>query len=511
MNIQDAKQEIINALRAYLRKDEAGRYMLPAVHQRPLLLIGPPGIGKTAIMEQAAAEAGVGLVAYTMTHHTRQSAIGLPHIETRKYQGQDVSVTEYTLSEIVASIYACMERTGCREGILFLDEINCVSETLAPAMLQLLQNKTFGNHRVPEGWVIAAAGNPAGYNRSVREFDVVTLDRVRQIDVEPDLDAWMDYARRKRVHGAVLAYLGVRPDRFYRVEQTAGGISFVTARGWEDLSALVQSYEALGIPVEEAQVGQYLRNGETAREFAGFYRLYRRYGEIYDIPGILDGTAADIAGCVERARRAAMDERFTVVNLVLDCLSGEFARYGQMDRKVSSLHQALGTFRLFLRDKEDIGCLDAFIRERRKAGRVRREAGLAAPEEREIEAWVLGRLDEYALAMKLGNVLCKESGFERIKELFQEDVRRRKQVVERVGMRLERAFAFLADCFGDGQEMILFVSALTRMEQGMDFISLHGCGPYLRYSQKLLYREREAELQGICAEMLEENTEEVSR
>ena len=67
MNIQEAKTEICNTLRAYLAKDENGYYTYPLIRQRPLLLIGPPGIGKTAIMEQAAAECGVGLVAYTIT------------------------------------------------------------------------------------------------------------------------------------------------------------------------------------------------------------------------------------------------------------------------------------------------------------------------------------------------------------------------------------------------------------------------------------------------------------
>ncbi len=82
------------------------------------------------------------------------------------------------MSEIVASIYEKMEATGLKEGILFIDEINCVSETLAPTMLQFLQGKTFGNHQIPEGWVIVTAGNPPEYNQSVREFDIVTLDRV---------------------------------------------------------------------------------------------------------------------------------------------------------------------------------------------------------------------------------------------------------------------------------------------------------------------------------------------
>lgn len=52
---------------------------------------------------------------------TRQSAIGLPHIETRIYHGKEMSITEYTLSEIIASVYDTMEQTGKNEGILFID------------------------------------------------------------------------------------------------------------------------------------------------------------------------------------------------------------------------------------------------------------------------------------------------------------------------------------------------------------------------------------------------------
>ena len=126
MNIQEAKTEICNTLRAYLAKDENGYYTYPLIRQRPLLLIGPPGIGKTAIMEQAAAECGVGLVAYTITHHTRQSAIGLPEIVKRNYGGKGMMVTDYTMSEIVASVYDCMENTGRKEGILFIDEIHMI-------------------------------------------------------------------------------------------------------------------------------------------------------------------------------------------------------------------------------------------------------------------------------------------------------------------------------------------------------------------------------------------------
>ena len=97
MNIKQAKQEIINTVQAYLTKDETGEYAIPVERQRPVLLIGPPGIGKTAIMEQVAQECGINLVSYTITHHTRQSAIGLPFISKKTYDGEAVSVTEYTV------------------------------------------------------------------------------------------------------------------------------------------------------------------------------------------------------------------------------------------------------------------------------------------------------------------------------------------------------------------------------------------------------------------------------
>ena len=131
MNIKRAKEEIEHTVKAYLAKDALGEYAIPAIRSAPSS-DGPPGIGKTQVMEQAARECGVALVAYTITHHTRQSAVGLPFIRQRNYGGRDVSVTEYTMSEIIASVYAKMEATGLKEGILFIDEINCVSETLDP-------------------------------------------------------------------------------------------------------------------------------------------------------------------------------------------------------------------------------------------------------------------------------------------------------------------------------------------------------------------------------------------
>ena len=239
MNIQEAKNQVKYAVISYLSKDEFGEYKIQVERQRPIFLVGPPGVGKTEIMSQVAEEMDIALVSYSMTHHTRQSAIGLPFISEHQYGDDSYRTTEYTMSEIIASVYDKMEETGKREGILFLDEINCVSETLAPAMLQFLQMKVFGRHRLPEGWVVVTAGNPLEYNNSAREFDLATLDRLKRIDVEPELDPWLVYARNNAVHAAVLNYLSIKKDDFYSVRLTVDGKLFVTARGWVDLSEMI--------------------------------------------------------------------------------------------------------------------------------------------------------------------------------------------------------------------------------------------------------------------------------
>ena len=290
MNIQDAKDNVKDAIEAYLSKDGAGNYIIPRSRQRPLMLIGAPGLGKTAIMSQIAAELGIGYVSYTITHHTRQSAIGLPMIEKEEYDGKEYSITRYTMSEIIASVYDAIKSDGFKEGILFIDEINCVSETLAPAMLDLLQNKKFGPHPIPDGWILVAAGNPPEYNDSAREFDVATLDRVRVIDVEADSDVWMKYAMSAGINDAITYYLKIKPQNLLKIERTVDGTHYVTPRAWEDLSVVLNEYESKGIRAGVPLLSQYIKDPEVASEFNKYKEFYEKYQEDYNVDTILNGS-----------------------------------------------------------------------------------------------------------------------------------------------------------------------------------------------------------------------------
>ena len=447
MNIKEAKEQIKNAMTAYFTKDEFGSYAVPVEKQRPVFLMGPPGIGKTAIMEQIAQECSIGLVAYTMTHHTRQSAIGLPVLTERQIAGKEYTVTSYTMSEIIASVYGQIEKTGCTDGILFLDEINCVSETLMPAMLQFLQYKTFGSHALPEGWVIVAAGNPPAYNRSVREFDTVTLDRVRYMKVEPDFPIWKHYAVERGLHPAVLSFLELRPERFYVMEPGEKG--FVTGRAWEDLSEILLTMEELELGVEEALFGQYLQDEDTATEFTFYYRLYEKWKKELKPEQILTG-AADVP---TNLPSLPFDERLCIVWLLLQriyALGGAYEEQQKLSDSLRFFADGLGQGTA----EQLTALVDERLDRRRKSLAVRKENGLLAAGEEEREQRLFNVIRDCREAVRTGG--AADAFSERSGQEQKRAERQRKELTAAI----RNGAAFIKETFGEKQELVIFLTGI---------------------------------------------------
>ena len=484
MNIAEAKEQIRYAMQAYFTQDEFGNFLIPVESQRPVFLMGPPGIGKTAIMKQIADELGVGLVSYSMTHHTRQSTLGLPKIVHKVYGDQEYDVSEYTMSEIFSSVYDLMEDSGVRRGILFLDEINCVSETLAPMMLQFLQCKTFGNQRLPEGWLIVAAGNPPEYNKSVRDFDVVTLDRVKRIDVAEDFGVWKEYARKRGLHGAVVSYLDIKKDHFYRIETTADGMQFATARGWEDLSELIIAYEKLGLRVDRNVVEQYIQLPRVAKDFANYLELYYKYQKTYHVEDILRGTWPAIT--VSQLRAAPFDEKISVMGLILSRLSEESRHVRQADELTTALHGALLEFRERLAAEEPAAILEDLAKERQSALRQEKEAGRLQKERRDLAIREISALDTYRSRLQKEEI-ARDLAMDAVRGWFGEEVANRAAAGDAAGAMFDNAFRFLEETFAQGQELVLFVTEVTAGYDTSWFVENFGCDAYFRHNKELLF------------------------
>lgn len=521
MNIKQAKEQIKNAMTAYFSRDDLGNYVIPIEKQRPVLLIGPPGIGKTAIMEQIAAELGVGLVSYSMTHHTRQSALGLPFITQQEFEGYEYKMSEYTMSEIIGAIYQMMRQTGVREGILFLDEINCVSETLAPCMLQFLQYKVFGQHQIPKGWIVVTAGNPPEYNKSVRDFDIVTWDRLKRIDVEADYEVWKEYASTKGVHPAVMTYLAARKKDFYKVESTVDGKHFVTARGWDDLSEMIRLYESNDLTVDELLISQYIQTPKTAKDFAIYYDLFRKYRSDYQINAILDGSAGE--DVLFRARRAQMDERMSFLGLLFDAVTQRLRETCEKEDMLDLLTPVLKEVKQTMtggggedgnaRSAEACGggspseILEECISHQQDVLEKGRRASAFSPDRQRAMQRMIAALEGMRADLLRQGISGSAEGFAQVQKAFGELVADLKASAAAGTRALENAFQFSEQAFeaedlaqkngiirAGGDEILVFVTELTVNYYTARFIGHYGCDKYYMHNKELQFAERQAEI-----------------
>lgn len=483
MNILQAKNEIKNTVQAYLSKNSFGEYEIESKNQRPLLLIGPPGIGKTQIMEQISKECQIGFVSYTITHHTRQSAVGLPFIQEKEFQGKTYSITEYTMSEIIASVYSKMEETGLKEGILFIDEINCVSETLAPTMLQFLQNKTFGNQKVPAGWIIVAAGNPSEYNKSVRDFDVVTMDRIRYIHVETDYYVWKEYAISKHIHPMILSYLELKPNNFYTVSTSVDGMEFVTARGWEDLSYLLYTYEKMHLEISQDTIYEYLHHEDIAEDVFAYYLVYKKYQDDYGIDDILNGNVS--SSIYARLFNADFDERVSVVNLVMDGLLRQVNIYS-FEKHCTDLW--FGFLKNY-RNHMDVSYVD-HVKEFIALYHDKLQAELLSDAQKHEYEFVLEQIQK----VNVDESLDSKSRFDCSTKPFFKQKENMESIESDLKLQIENAFEFMESAFKNGQEMTIFVTNLTMSAEMALYLSSHTIGIYEKYKQVLLIGSQKARL-----------------
>ena len=373
-----------------------------------------------------------------------------------------------------------------------------MSETLAPTMLQFLQCKTFGNQAVPAGWVIVAAGNPPEYNKSVRDFDIVTLDRVRRMDIQPDLPAWREYARKVGVHGAILSYLELHPQNFYQINADVEGAQFVTARGWEDLSNLLDTYEKLGMQADEEVIRQYLQHRTIAEDFASYLDLYYKYRDDYGVEEILAGRPRPEA--FARLLQAPFDERLSLVSLLLAGLKAQFGDSCRENDVADTCYALLRQLKQDLAalpdpeptDPEDllqqqIGDYEAETARQRTAGALDKE-GLAR------RLGVAAALRDWAGRLRRAHAAGTQEAFDLLRGYFETLAADREKRQEEASAALEAAFDFMEQAFGESQEMVVFVTELTVSPSAHAFIAENGCERYFRYNKDLLLDNRKAAL-----------------
>ena len=186
----------------------------------PVMLWGPPGVGKSRIVADIARRHGVALIDIRLSQMEPTDLRGIPFRNGARVEWS------------VPSLLPDAERHGVC-GILFLDEISSAPPTVTAAAYQLILDRRLGEYRVPPGWAIFAAGNRYGDRGVTYVMPAPLANRFTHFEIEAQLDDWVAWAHAAGVDARVVAFLRFRPDLLFDFDPARNAVAFPSPRSWE--------------------------------------------------------------------------------------------------------------------------------------------------------------------------------------------------------------------------------------------------------------------------------------
>ncbi len=240
---------------------------------------------------------------------------------------------------------------------------------------------------------------------------------------------------------------------------------FVTARGWEDLSAVLKSYEILHFPVDEALIGQYLQEEKTAEEFSSYYRIYEKYGQDYGVEEILTGAFSGkiMAQKQQMAANGSAEERSVLLSLFHAALRKEASACQKQEHTAKELSECFRQFTGFAGRKK---MRHTHLATTERAGICSvQTAGLLKKGEKETNARVLKKLKKLEETAKK----CRKTDSDQMKELFETVCELEQEKVEKevkdVKLQIRRAAEFFTEALPGGAEVVLFEANLREVQR----------------------------------------------
>ena len=301
----------------------------------PVMLWGPPGVGKSRIIEAVAAAHGVALIDIRLSQMEPTDLRGIPFRSGDRVEWS------------VPALLPDAARHGER-GVLFLDEITSAPPTVTAAAYQLILDRRLGEYRVPDGWAIFAAGNRHGDRGVTHVMPSPLANRFTHYEIEAHLDDWVAWAHRAGIDERVIAFLRFRPDLLFDFDAARNPIAFPSPRSWEYAHRALRKFgddPALLSAALQACVG-----AAAGVELKAFVE---HMNELPDLDAIIEGRSGEVPRAIDLqygvasaiVRRAAQARD----SADAERLYGNILRYAQAfpEREmgvmlVTDLHRSIG-------------------------------------------------------------------------------------------------------------------------------------------------------------------------
>ncbi|MDP2878064.1 MAG: AAA family ATPase [Sulfuricella sp.] len=304
-------------------------------HHTPVMLWGPPGVGKSQIIAQVAARHGAPMIDIRLSQMEPSDLRGIPfRIEDR-------------VEWAVPAMLPDAERHGAC-GILFLDEITSAPPSVSAAAYQLILDRRLGAYEVPEGWAIFAAGNRQGDRGVTSSMSAPLANRFSHFEVEANLDDWVAWAYANNIDERLIGFLRFRPELLFDFDPAHNPVAFPSPRSWEFAHRALQKFgdhPELLLPTLQACVGPaaglelnaFIENLDRMPDLDAILR-----GEQVPVPREVDLQYAVASALVGRAIRAkgSPDAR-EIHGHILD-YAGRFPLREMGIMLVSDMHRAIG-------------------------------------------------------------------------------------------------------------------------------------------------------------------------
>lgn len=304
-------------------------------HHTPVMLWGPPGVGKSEIIAQVAAKHDVPVIDIRLSQMEPTDLRGIPFR------------TDGAVEWAVPAILPNAQRHG-EQGILFLDEITSAAPTVSAAAYQLILDRRLGEYEVPEGWAIFAAGNRQGDRGVTYTMPAPLANRFSHFEFDTNLDDWVVWAYANSIDERVIAFLRFRPELLFDFDPAHNPVAFPSPRSWEfahrglqkfgdNPELLLGTLQACVGPAAGIELKAFVDNLDNMPDIDAIVR-----GEDVNVPNEVDLQYAVAAALVGRAIRARGEGNTEQVwGHILD-YAGRFPQREMGVMLISDMHRAVG-------------------------------------------------------------------------------------------------------------------------------------------------------------------------
>ena len=304
-------------------------------HHTPVMLWGPPGVGKSQMVAQVAAHHGMPVIDIRLSQMEPSDLRGIPF----RVDGQ--------VEWAVPAMLPDTKRHGS-QGILFLDEITSVPPSVSAAAYQLILDRRLGAYEVPAGWAIFAAGNRQGDRGVTYTMPAPLANRFSHFDVDINLDDWVAWAYAHDMDERLIAFLRFRPELLFEFDPAHNPVAFPSPRSWEFSHRALQKFgdlpelltgtlQACVGPAAGIELSAFVENLDNLPDIDAIMR-----GETVKVPRETDLQYAVAAALVGRAIRARnTDNALETFGHIIE-FAGSFPQREMGVMLVSDMYRAIG-------------------------------------------------------------------------------------------------------------------------------------------------------------------------